>query len=283
MNIRLEIQILLLIFFASVFAGSGCAGNSNLVEKKSSSPTQDINSPSKASFKEIIVTVKQDYKKFPGRFWNDSKATFTKPDNIAALLFTGGASIAMHQEADENIADNFDKHQMLQGSDAETFNIIGHPMVHSAASYIWYFLCVRNKDDINKERAYTMRTALTINWLATTALQYTRGNDTPNGEYLSWPSGHASSSFTVASVLDEFYGPKVGIPAYAIASFVAYRMMDTGDNWGSDVVFGATLGWVIGHTVAGSDKDNKIAGFEIVPFMTETEKPALGIGFVKRF
>ena len=273
----------MIIFSASVFLDSGCAINFNIAEKKSSSQTRDVNPPTKASLKEIIEAVKQDSKKFPGRLWRDSKATYTKPDNIVALLIAGGASIAMHQEADENIADYFDKHQILQGSDAETLNIIGHPTVHSAAANIWYLLSVRNRDDINKERAYTMRTALTINWIATTALQYTIGNDTPNGEYLSWPSGHASSSFTVASVLDEFYGPKVGVPAYAVASFVAYRMMDTGDNWGSDVVFGATLGWVIGHTVAGSDKDNKIAGFEIVPFMTETEKPALGIGFVKRF
>ena len=26
-----------------------------------------------------------------------------------------------------------------------------------------------------------------------------------------WPGGHTSSSFTVASVLDEFYGPKVDL------------------------------------------------------------------------
>ena len=172
----------------------------------------------------------------PGKVWRNGKAVYTKPENLAALLIAGGASIAMHQDADGKIADYFDKHQILQGSDAETVNIIGHPTVHSAAAGIWYLLSISNKDDINIERAWTMRTALTITWLTTAALKTARDNDTPNGEYLSWPSGHVSSSFTVASVLDEFYGPKVGIPAYAVASLVAYRMMDTGDNWGSDVV-----------------------------------------------
>jgi membrane-associated phospholipid phosphatase len=28
-------------------------------------------------------------------------------------------------------------------------------------------------------------------------------------------------------------------------------MMDEGDHWASDVLFGAVLGWVVGHTVAG--------------------------------
>jgi membrane-associated phospholipid phosphatase len=128
-----------------------------------------------------------------------------------------------------------------------------------------------------------MRTALTINWLVTMGLKAARDNETPNGKDWAWPSGHTSSSFTVAAVLDEFYGPGVGIPAYAVATLVAYRMMDTGDHWGSDIVFGATLGWIVGHTVAGRDKELEIAGFEIVPLVTVTEKPMMGIGFVKRF
>ena len=51
--------------------------------------------------------------------------------------------------------------------------------------------------------------------------------------------GYKLHSFTVASVLDEQYGPKVGIPAYLVASFVGFRMMDAGDHWLSDVLFGA--------------------------------------------
>jgi hypothetical protein len=62
--------------------------------------------------------------------------------------------------------------------------------------------------------------------------------------------GHTASSVAVASVLHELYGLKVGLLAYAVASVVAWRMMDEGDHWASDVLFGATLGWVIGHTVA---------------------------------
>ncbi|MBN2588376.1 MAG: phosphatase PAP2 family protein [Sedimentisphaerales bacterium] len=282
MNIRLKIQILLVIFSASIFLGSGCAANSNLA-KEQSSHTQDTNSSSKASLSSIIDSSIEDLKKWPDRLWDDSKATFTKNDNIAALLVAGGASIVMNQGTDDEIKEYFDKYDKLHNWKDESLNIIGSPTTHLAAASIWYFLSSQNKDSFNKERAWTLRTALTITWLTTAGLKTARNNDTPNGKNRAWPSGHTASSFTLASVLDEYYGPKIGIPAYAIASLVGYRMMDTGDHWGSDVVFGATLGWVVGHTVAGLDKDHKIAGFDIVPFVPQTEKPAFGIGFVKRF
>lgn len=128
-----------------------------------------------------------------------------------------------------------------------------------------------------------MMTALSVTGLVTVGLKAIRDNETPNGGIWAWPSGHTASSFTVASVLDEFYGPKVGIPAYALASLVAYRMMDTGDHWGSDVVFGVTLGWVVGHTIAGKHKNLELAGFELMPYVTDVGGAASGICLVKQF
>jgi hypothetical protein len=60
-------------------------------------------------------------------------------------------------------------------------------------------------------------------------------------------------------------------------------MMDTGDHWGSDVVFGATLGWVVGHTIAGKHKKLEVAGFELLPYMPTANDPAAGICLVKQF
>jgi hypothetical protein len=45
---------------------------------------------------------------------------------------------------------------------------------------------------------------------------------------LNGNSGHAASSFTVASMLDEYYGPNVGIPAYVLAllfSILIFRFL----------------------------------------------------------
>ena len=231
----------------------------------------------------LFETVKQDLLNWPGRIIDDSKDTFYRPDNITALLLAGGASIAMHQDADEKIADYFAERRNFHNFKDESLYVLGYPATHFAASIIWYLSSIQNHDDLNKERAWTLRTALAITWISTMSLKWIRDNETPNGQNYAWPSGHTSSSFTVASVLDEFYGPKVGIPAYAVASLIAYRMMDTGDHWGSDVVFGATLGWIVGHSVASKQKKLEIAGFEMVPYIPITEEPAMGIGLVKKF
>ena len=196
----------------------------------------------------------------------------------------GGASIAMHNtDADDNLNQNFQRHRAFKGFTDESLNIIGSPATHFSATALWYVLSAQNKDEFNRERARTMMMALSITGLTTRGLKAIRDNDTPNGKTWAWPSGHTSSSFTVASVLDEFYGPRVGVPAYALASLVGYRMMDTGDHWASDVVFGATLGWVVGHSVAGKHKKLEIAGFQVLPHIGNANGMGMGVSLVKRF
>jgi len=243
----------------------------------------DFNPPEQVSGR-WGISLENDLKQWPLRIIEDSNNVFTQRDNMFALVLAGGASIAMHKgNADDDIADNFDDHDTFQGFSDEAFNVIGHPGTHFAAAGLWYALSAESYDEINRSRAWTMMTALAINGIATTGLKAIRDNETPNGNSWAWPSGHTSSSFTAASVLDEFYGPGVGIPAYGVASVVAWRMMDTGDHWGSDVVFGATLGWVIGHSVAGRHRQLELAGFKIIPYAGGYEETSMGVGLYKRF
>ena len=49
-----------------------------------------------------------------------------------------------------------------------------------------------------------------------------RAKHHPSLETVAWiPSGHAASAFTAATVLQRHYGLKTGIPAYAVAAYVA--------------------------------------------------------------
>jgi membrane-associated phospholipid phosphatase len=231
-------------------------------------------------------SVKVDAHRLPHRFIEDSKYTFLRTDNITALLLAGGASIAMHNtEADDNIWKNCRSHHVFHGFTDESLNIIGSPAMHFPAAGLWYAIAAENKDELNKGRAYTMLTALSISGATTLGLKAIRNDRPPNGKGWAWPSGHTSSSFTVASVLDEFYGHKVGVPAYLLATVVAYRMVDTGDHWASDCVFGAVLGWVVGHSVAGKYKQLEIAGFDVLPYTVPTvnDNTAMGISLVKQF
>lgn len=58
----------------------------------------------------------------------------------------------------------------------------------------------------------------------------------------SFPSGHASLSFGAAATLENRYGWKAGLPAFAVASFVgAARVAANKHHWW-DAVAGAALG-----------------------------------------
>ena len=64
----------------------------------------------------------------------------------------------------------------------------------------------------------------------------------------SFPSGHTSATFATATVAYRRWGWRVGVPAYALASFVgATRLQNV--HYLSDVAFGAALGVASGLVV----------------------------------
>jgi len=65
----------------------------------------------------------------------------------------------------------------------------------------------------------------------------------------SMPSGHATISFTAATILQQHLGYKAGIPTYLVASYVAMSRLHDNVHWASDVVMGAATGIIIGRSV----------------------------------
>lgn len=86
----------------------------------------------------------------------------------------------------------------------------------------------------------------------------------PDGTGLSFPSGHTTTTFAAATVVQRRYGWKVGVPAYLLASYVAASRVNDRRHFPSDVIFGAGLGIAVGLTVT---RDTHRAGF-IVPVVT---------------
>jgi membrane-associated phospholipid phosphatase len=82
--------------------------------------------------------------------------------------------------------------------------------------------------------------ALTLG--VTYALKYTVDEKRPNGGNQSFPSGHTSISFSAAEFMRKRYGWEYGVPAYALASFVAYSRVESGQHHAHDVIAGAGIG-----------------------------------------
>lgn len=75
-----------------------------------------------------------------------------------------------------------------------------------------------------------------------------------NDDFNSFPSGHSTMAFSVASTLSaDIDHPAATIILYGLASVTAWSRMYDDRHWGSDVVAGAIVGTVIGHAVATLD------------------------------
>jgi membrane-associated phospholipid phosphatase len=78
----------------------------------------------------------------------------------------------------------------------------------------------------------------------TYALKFTIDEKRPNGDNQSFPSAHASISFASAEFVRKRYGWDYGIPAYVVATFVAYSRVESKQHYTHDVIGGAAIGIV---------------------------------------
>jgi hypothetical protein len=85
----------------------------------------------------------------------------------------------------------------------------------------------------------------------TQGIKYVVRRDRPTGECCSFPSGHASTTFATASVLERHLGYRAAWPTFLIASYVGMSRLHDNRHFLSDVLFGAALGTATGWTVVG--------------------------------
>lgn len=98
--------------------------------------------------------------------------------------------------------------------------------------------------------------AMITNGVITELMKRSFGRVRPNGGCCkSFPSGHASHSFTVATIANELYGKEVGIAAYCLAALVAASRIHDNKHYLSDVIFGAGLGTAVGRGFALTYRD----------------------------
>jgi membrane-associated phospholipid phosphatase len=101
---------------------------------------------------------------------------------------------------------------------------------------------------------YDVAQAAIVSLTYTSAIKSAAQRNRPDGSNnLSFPSGHASGAFAMASVFDAHYGPKVGIPAYAAAAAIGLSRIESNKHHLSDVLAGATLGYLVGRSVSKSN------------------------------
>ena len=188
-----------------------------------------------------------------GRLRDDTSGVL-HPNNLVLFGLAGGAAVALRQNSDERVRHYTATHPKHWDRASDVFGELGYVTVQIPVllgSYYWG-LHTQNRElhDFNA----TLFSAFTINGTGTLLIKAAANTDRPsenfNGGRFGFPSYHASSSFTIASVLDEYYGHRVGLPAYALAGVIAWSRVNSRDHDLSDVVFGSAMGFVIGKSVA---------------------------------
>ncbi|MCU0250456.1 MAG: phosphatase PAP2 family protein [Vicinamibacterales bacterium] len=193
--------------------------------------------------------VRDDGRRTMGRFFpNLFRGTIgiASTDNIKPLLVGGGAT-GIGALFDDEVADWIADPDHGFGTTLEDG---AAPAVVGAAVAV-VFATGRAADGPRyRAMTYDLMHAFLINAGYSTLLKEVVQRERPNGEDdLSFPSGHASNAFTLAAVAERHYGWKAGLPAYTLASLVAVSRLQRNKHYLSDVMAGATLGYIIGRTV----------------------------------
>lgn len=167
-------------------------------------------------------------------------------DNLRPLI-VGGAATGIGAVFDDDVADWIADPDHGVGRGLE--DGAAPPLIGAAVAGVFV---VGRFAEGPKLRAvtYDLLDAFLVNWGYTGLIKVAVRRERPNGEDdRSFPSGHASNAFALAAVAESHYGWKVGIPAYSLASLVAISRTQRNKHYLSDVLAGATLGYIVGRTV----------------------------------
>jgi membrane-associated phospholipid phosphatase len=83
---------------------------------------------------------------------------------------------------------------------------------------------------------------------------------------LSFPSGHASTAFSVASVIASQYDKTwIKFLSYGLAGLVAWSRLNDNAHWTSDVLFSAVLGTAIGRKIVKLNQQRKSKKITLYP------------------
>jgi len=199
-----------------------------------SSQAPAVPSDQTPSFVQLFTGTVRDFKKLPTL------------DNLGWLAAGGVLSLATH-EADARstrlLADNDGLREPFK---AGAF-LGGTPFEFGAAFAAYSAGRAFKQDRLALVGADLVRAELMAEALAIGVKQAAR-RDRPSGSGFSFPSGHTTASFAAATVLQRHFGWKLGIPSYALASYVGASRIQNRRHYLSDVTFGAALGVIAGRT-----------------------------------
>ena len=209
--------------------------------------------PDETNWKSLLKHTGSDFLSFPQR-----KSTWV------LLAVGGGLALAAHP------ADDYVQSHIVGNPTADGIfsvgKVLGNVYFQIGAALTMYIVgeqLTKDADDTRTHRVthigFDIIRAQLVAQALVHGIKISVRRDRPTGECCAFPSGHATTAFAAASVLERHFGYRGSWPALVVASYVAASRLVDNRHFLSDVVFGAALGEAIGWTVVGRHGKPKVA------------------------
>lgn len=240
---------------ASNLRGSG----DDWIRLVSDDEPDEIDEPELDGDSALSMGFQQDIRGFLPGVWRDARGV-VRTENMLILGTALAAAIGIRQDLDDEVRHDTAANPDRWGEASTILGKLGEAPYQVPVLGIVWISSLLHRDSEQNDFAHALISAYTINGLSVLVIKGITDTDRPdpdwNGGRWGFPSFHAASSFSIAGVLEEYYGWKAGLPAYTLAGLISWSRVDERDHDLSDVVFGAAMGWVIGKSVAGTHLRN---------------------------
>jgi membrane-associated phospholipid phosphatase len=195
----------------------------------------------------------------PDSFWAPFTAIpgdfvhFFSSDTLRVIGIGSAGAFAAHQFDRQGIEE---AKEHLRPSMFKTGNIGGGFLVQVGASVGVYSIArLAGAETLSNVGADLVRAQVLAQGIVQAGKFATQRSRPDGSNNHSLPSGHTASAFATATVLQQHFGWKAGIPAYAFGAYVAASRMSANKHHLSDVMLGAAIGIASARTVTvGSGK-----------------------------
>ncbi len=227
-----------------------------------------------------ITPVSSFGRAYASSYWTDTKSVFTNPfkwktGQIISAAAVLAATVGLIAWGDKPIQQFYyhNSSVFISKTSYYFFSPLGTGLISIPALGVFYLSGVIWKNKKGKEtglkglESYVITVVLT-NVLKQVTHRHRPYQDTPPDPhawdgpfswggsygtfgYNSFPSGHSSAIFSIATVIGlEYWDTKwVPVVSFGLAGFTALYRLAVNDHWASDVLFGSALGFAVGSMV----------------------------------
>ncbi|MBT6716988.1 MAG: phosphatase PAP2 family protein [Nitrospina sp.] len=250
------------------------------------------------SLRDSQKQLKLNSKYFKGIF-SDIAYTATSPsrwdrsDWIMAGWVAGGTGMLI--ALDEEIRDTFEDARSSTTDDlANIFEPFGNGAFTVPALVGFYIFGHFNENEKAKRTALIATESFLVTGLYTTVIKVAFGRHRPSTgdsstsfdgfttDHSSFPSGHTSTAFAIATVVANEYEkvPYIKPISYGLAALTGLSRINDEKHWASDIFFGAALGYFTSKTILRLHNNKKGQHFTIYP---RVDSQGGGIVLSKKF